>query len=226
MESFNINLIPGRNNPVCHVSQYDKGRTIRVNLFEGSSVYTLTGAETVTANVRKPDGNIVTSTLTNTSDSYVEIITTEQMTACAGSNICELAIENGADLIGTLNFVMEVERSPLEGGIASQSEIDNLETQINAMVVLAVADQYDSANVIFDNAPTAGHGIPYTVTSDGLKTALDAKPDAPVDSASGVVASFSTAVTLPLVDAVCEIPYDANGYTKINVTHCGKNLFS
>ena len=83
MESFNINLIPGRNNPVCHVSQYDKGRTIRVNLFEGSSVYTLTGAETVTANVRKPDGNIVTSTLTNTSDSYVEIITTEQMTACS-----------------------------------------------------------------------------------------------------------------------------------------------
>lgn len=226
MESFNINLIPGRNNPVCHVSQYDKGRTIRVNLFEGSSVYTLTGAETVTANVRKPDGNIVTSTLTNTSDSYVEIITTEQMTACAGSNICELAIENGADLIGTLNFVMEVERSPLEGGIASQSEIYNLETQINAMVLLAVADQYDSANVIFDNAPTAGHGVPYTVTSDGLKTAIDAKPDAPVDSASGVVASFRTAVTLPLIDAVCEIPYDANGYTEINVTHCGKNLFS
>lgn len=204
METFNIDLIPGRANPVCHVSQYDEGRTIRVNLFEGSSVYTLTGAETVTVNVRKPDGNIVTDTLTNTSDSYVEIVTTEQMTACAGSNLCELSIEDGGDVIGTLNFIMEVERSPLEGGIASQSEINNLQTQVNAFVVLAVADQYDSANVIFDNTPTSGHGTPYTVTSDGIYNAIDAI-SSPAASAVSYDNTVSGLTATDVQDAIDEV---------------------
>lgn len=174
MEQFNLNLIPGGTRPVCHASQYDIGRTIRINLFEGTSVFTLTGAETISLSVRKPDGNVVTAAVTNTSGSYVEIETTEQMTACHGSNLCELKLEEGGDVIGTLNFILEVEQDPLEGGVQSASEIDNLETQVAGMVATEVANQYDSANVIFDNDPTAGHGIGYAVTSEGVKNAIDA----------------------------------------------------
>lgn len=177
MESFNLNIIPGKAWPVCHASQYDIGRTIRINLFEGGTVYTLDGAETISLSVRKPDGNVVTASVTNTSDSYVEIETTEQMTAVHGSNVCELKIEEGGDVIGTMNFILEVEQDPLEGGIESQSEIDNLETQVSDMVTTALADQYDSGNVLFDAAPTAGHGVPYTVTSEGIKAALDTKAE-------------------------------------------------
>lgn len=178
METFNLNIIPGKTCPVCHASQYDIGRTIRINLFENAAVYTLDGTETVSVSVRKTDGNVVTASVTNTSDSFVEIVTTEQMTACHGANLCELKIEKGADVIGTMNFILEVEQDPLEGGVQSASEIDNLETQIAGMVATEVANQYDSANVIFDAAPTPGHGNGYAVTSEGVATELALKQDA------------------------------------------------
>ena len=168
METFNLNIIPGKTCPVCHASQYDIGRTIRINLFENAAVYTLDGTETVSVSVRKTDGNVVTASVTNTSDSFVEIVTTEQMTACHGANLCELKIEKGADVIGTMNFILEVEQDPLEGGVQSASEIDNLETQVAGMVATEVANQYDSANVIFDPSPVPGHGNGYAVTSEGV----------------------------------------------------------
>lgn len=178
MESFNLNIIPGKDRPVCHASQFDIGRQFHVNLFEGFNVFTLDGTETISLSVRKPDGNVVTASVTNTSDSYVEFVTTEQMTACEGSNLCELKFEKGSDVIGTANFILEVEIDPLEGGVQSASEIDNLQTQVAGMVATEVADQYDSANVIFDAAPVPGHGNGYTVTSEGIATELALKQDA------------------------------------------------
>lgn len=173
MESFNLNIIPGKTRPVCHASQFDTGRVIRVNLFEDANIYTLSGSEEVSLSVRKPDGNVVTVEIENTGDSFVEIVTTEQMTACAGSNLCELKIEDDGKVIGSMNFILETEQDPLEGGIESESSIYNLETQVSGMVTDAVADQYDSNAVIFDQTPTAGHGNGYAVTSEGIKSAID-----------------------------------------------------
>ena len=177
MEIINLDMVPGKKSPVCHASQYDDGRVIRFNLYDSGLPYTLDGTETITFEVRKPDGNIVTSTLTNTSDSYVDVVTTEQMTAVKGANLCEVRVEKGATNIGSLNVIMAVEMDPTDGGIASASEIDNLRSQISGMVAEEVADQYDSANVIFDSAPTPGHGNGYAVTSEGVNNALAPKAD-------------------------------------------------
>lgn len=179
MEQINLNLIPGRTMPVAHASQYDVGRTIRFNLFEGDTIYTLDGTETVNVNVRKTDGNVVTEELTVTaSATYVDVVTTEQMTACSGSNLAEIQIIKGDDTIGTLNFIFEVEEDPMEGGIQSESEIHNLRAQVAADVALEVASQYDSENVLFDSVPTAGHSTPYTVTSEGIKNAIKEETNA------------------------------------------------
>ena len=168
MEQLNLNLIPAGAAPVCHVKQYDVGRTIRFNLFNGASVYTLDGTETVSVNVRKPDGNLVTESLDASHGTYVEVVTTEQMDAVSGLNICDITIEKGGNNIATLNFYMSVQVSPLENGVPSASDIENLRSQVAEIV----ADQYDSNNVFFDNAPTAGHGNGYAVTSEGVKTAI------------------------------------------------------
>ena len=169
MERIKLNLIPSGVAPVIHVSQYDEGREFACDLFEGANVYTLDGTETLTVQVRKPDGHLVTESVTNTSDSYIVVTTTEQMCAVHGTNLANLKIEKGSVEIASLNFLMEVEKDPLENGDPSESFVDNLNTQIYN----AVADQYDSNNVIFDNAPTSGHNQPYTVTSDGIKTTID-----------------------------------------------------
>ena len=164
MEVINLNLIPNGTNPVVHVSQYDEGREFRFNLFDGNSVVTLDGTETIECDVKKPDGNIVTVAVTNTSSDYIVIATTLQMTACGGESLGTINITKGGVNIYSKNFVLFCERSPLENGIQSDSAIHNLETQVEDIV----SEQYDSANVIFDNVPTSGHGIPYVVSSDGL----------------------------------------------------------
>ena len=184
MEVFNLNIRPGKTCPVIHCSQFDKGRTFRANLYDGSEVFTLTAAETLSVIEKKSDGNMVTIGVTNTSDSYVEFATTEQMTALAGPQICELRIVEGDTLIGSANFILDCKESP-DTGIESESEIHNLETQIQDinneivpdMVAEEVENQYDSQNVIFDDTPTENHGTGYAVTSEGVKNALDGKPD-------------------------------------------------
>ena len=189
MEQIRLDIIPKGLMPVCHSSQYDKGRVIRLNLVDGLQGYTLTD-ETVTLNVRKPDNNIVTAGVTVVSGaSYVDIVTTEQMTACEGENLCEIVITKGDVKIASLNFKMKVEVDPLKDGIESETEIHNLETQIAEIdaeivppiVAEEVANQYDSENVIFDDTPTENHGTGYTVTSEGIKNYVDNKPNALVD---------------------------------------------
>lgn len=173
MEVIKLNLIPNGASPVAHASQYDEGRRFRCDLFEGAEVYTLDGTEVLECDIKKPDGNIVTVAVTNTSDSYIVVETTLQMCACAGNSFGEIKITKGAKVIGTLNFILAVERSPLEGGIESDSGIHNLQEQIGE----AVAEQYSGENVIFDSTPTAGHGVGFAVTSEGVKTELDKKAD-------------------------------------------------
>ena len=170
MEVIKLNLIPNGASPVAHASQYDEGRSIRFDLFEGAEVYTLDGTEVLECDIKKPDGNIVTVAVTNTSDSYIEVETTLQMCACAGNSFGKIKITKGAKVIGTLNFILAVERSPLEGGIESDSGIHNLQEQIGEVV----AEQYSGEDVIFDSTPTADHGVGFAVTSEGVKNYVDA----------------------------------------------------
>ena len=191
MEVFNLNIRPGKTCPVIHCSQFDKGRTFRANLYDGSEVFTLTAAETLSVIEKKSDGNMVTIGVTNTSDSYVEFATTEQMTALAGPQICELRIVEGDTLIGSANFILDCEESP-DTGIESESEIHNLETQIQDineqivpdMVAEEVSNQYDSSNVIFDDHPTEGHGTGYVVKSENVPDELYDLDDVNIDDES------------------------------------------
>lgn len=136
MEQINLNLIPGRAMPVCHVSQYDVDRTIRCNLFEGDTVFALATGDTAEVHVRKPDDTVVTASLTVVNaQTYLDIKTTQQMDAVAGSNLCEIQLTRSGATLGTLNFIMEVEADPMDGGaIGSQSEIRDLQAQVNAAV--------------------------------------------------------------------------------------------
>lgn len=134
MEQIDLNLIPDESPPVCHVSQFDVGRQIKANLFDGSDVYNLTGSETIDVNIRKPDSHTVTQRLTATANPYVIIETTRQMTAVSGSCLCEISISLGSVLLGTLNFIMEVEEDPLNGGVTTISAYRDLEQQVNNIV--------------------------------------------------------------------------------------------
>lgn len=116
MEQINLNLIPGKIRPVCHASQNDVGRQIRCNLFEGENVFSFASGDTAELHIKKPDGETLTSALSVTAnDSFVDVITSAEMTAAAGSGLCKIRITRGDNDIGTLNFIMEIEGDPTAG---------------------------------------------------------------------------------------------------------------
>ena len=76
MEIIKLNLIPSGVNPICHAKQYDEGRVIRFELFDGLTPYTLQSGDTVTLNLRKPDNTIIEASVTATQgNKYVDLIT-------------------------------------------------------------------------------------------------------------------------------------------------------
>ena len=147
MERIKLDLIPGKKMPSLHASQYDDGREHGIDLFENGIAYKLDGTETLTINERKVDNNICSMDIENTfSDSnHIVFASTEQMCAVWGNNICELVIAKGEKTIGTLNFILEVEPSPTEGGNESESEIKNLNRQIDEHIDEVLPEQIAEA---------------------------------------------------------------------------------
>lgn len=219
MESIKLNLIPNGVSPACHCSQYDNGRVIRLELFDGLTPYTIRSGDTFTLNVRKPDNTIIDSSApisATQGNTYVDLTTTTQICAVTGLNLCDLKITNGSTEIGTLNFIMVVERDVLADGDPSESVIEDLD----ALVIEAVGDNYYTKEETDEQI------------SDAIKDVY------PLGEASGEIASFEDGVILPLKSCICEInpeqagsgdPSPSNvrsisGHTGINILVTSSNL--
>ena len=115
MERITVNMSPTAMLETCHASQFDVGVQKRFDLVDGSSAYTLTGAETITLKIRTPDGTLVESNVPNTSDSYVIWTSSEGELDEFGICLCSIHVTNGSDELGSGNFIMEVEADPYDG---------------------------------------------------------------------------------------------------------------
>ena len=107
MESNFINVIPEWRTPIYHASQGDNGRTIRCSLFDGAAAYTLSGTEALRLRYRKPNGDVSSIAVSNTSDDYVDITVPAAMTDVVGFVYCKLRI-NG---IGAKAFYLAIEKA-------------------------------------------------------------------------------------------------------------------
>lgn len=135
MQQINLNLVPSGVPPVAYASQYDIGRTFRINLFDGNDTYTV------------PDGAVVTLVGTKTDmhsfayssedndpkvkvdGSAITVTTTEQMCAMPGNALCEISVRKSTTLIiGSLNFILHVEKAIApEDGLMSASDLNAFE---------------------------------------------------------------------------------------------------
>lgn len=118
----NLNMVPGQDLVVVHVSQYDVGREIIFNLYDGTIAYTVPSGATGVIEGTKPDnkGFSLPVTLGTT---YGSFETTRNMTAVPGRTRCEIRIKDGTDDIGTVNFILEVEPA----GLADDVDISETE---------------------------------------------------------------------------------------------------
>ena len=147
VENITLNLIPTGDTPSIHAAQYDVERPFTVTLKEGADDFTPTGYD-IELQVRKVDNNIVTAIPTSTSGNVITFNTTQQMTACSGTNLAELQLSKDDQTIATLHFYLVVQRDVLAGGLTSQSEIYDLEEQIAAIVPEVIGDEYYTAEEV------------------------------------------------------------------------------
>lgn len=139
MQTVNLQYAPTGVNPVVHVSQYDVGRQFRFKLYDGSTAYSMPSGTTARIDGIKPDNHGFSYTdAVSVSGNIATITTTAQMTVLAGTVKCEIRFINGGNNIGTLNFLMVVEESPIN------AETDVSETEIPAIIEVATANMLDA----------------------------------------------------------------------------------
>lgn len=114
MENITVDLIPGyAPRAVCHVSQNDISRPIKITLKNYGERYELTGEEVLTLKVRTLRGEGITAEVENPGGDEIIIKASQEMTATQGQNLCELVIKDKSKSIGAANFCMEVEQGIL-----------------------------------------------------------------------------------------------------------------
>lgn len=147
IQKYNLNLIPEQVPLFVRVSQYDKqSRQIDMSLWNGSQSYSIPNGATVTVRGTKKDNTGFEYACT-VNDNVASFIIEAQQTIFDGKVLCELRITSGDEILGTCNFYIEVEKTPLdESTVISETELPLLEEAVEASAqAKKSADRAESA---------------------------------------------------------------------------------
>lgn len=141
--------------PVVHVSQNDVGRQFQLKLFDGASPYTMPQGTTARVDGIKPDKKGFSyPDAVSVSGNVVTVTTKQQMTIVAGEVVCEIRFSLGGNDIGTLNFKMLVEPSPIN------EDTDISETDLPAIMELGRQNMLNAE--AWANGTKEGVAVPNT----------------------------------------------------------------
>jgi len=188
MENTLLNLIPAAYLPEVHISQYDIGRTLTFNLKEGASDYNVPTGATVTVKATKPSGFGFAVPCTF-SGGVVTLVVTETMTPEHGRFPAELSIVSGNTVIGTSNFIFNIERSPHpEGTIDGDAETIIPELTLLVERIENAASSVLDMQVVADTLPP-GSQATYSYDEELNKATFGIPQGEPGAGAIGTVAS-------------------------------------
>lgn len=131
-QTIYIDLTPGSINPIVHVSQYDTGAlTLEFILVRNGATITPDVGSVVVLSGVKPDMTSF-SFRGSISGFVIRFNCDQQMTNIAGDVTCELSVTNSEGTVGTANFTMNVEKSPIDRTIISQTQFPSLAAYVSA----------------------------------------------------------------------------------------------
>lgn len=220
MESTLLNLIPSSYIPEVHLSQYDVGRNIQFKLMDGNSEYSVPSGANIKILATKPSG-LGFEVACTFSGNIVTLVNTETMSNESGRFRAELRITSGATILGTSNFIMNVERSPHpEGTIDGDAEtllpeltllverIEDSNARIESMTATATplpsgqnpTATYDSTNNNLDlGIPVADRQY---ITVDGVDYAITSITKVVRDEIEGIEVEYGSGQTIFIFDSV------------------------
>lgn len=135
-QTIKLNLIPGGVMPVVYASQYDnQTNAVIFELYNGDLPFPVPSGAAVLINGTKPatDGQVTgfSYSAASISGNAVTCNVTTQMTAVAGDVLCELRIRTATQIIGSVNFILRVERAALnDDTVLSETDIPLIEQAI------------------------------------------------------------------------------------------------
>ena len=124
-QTYSLDLVPGGNQLVVNVSQYDKlGRLLVFNLYQAGLAYSIPSGTGATIKGTKPDGKGFEYAMT-VGNGKVSISVPQQMTAVAGDTVCEVMLtDTSGNTIATANFILSVECAAMnDATVVSDSDI-------------------------------------------------------------------------------------------------------
>ena len=148
-QTIYLDLVPGGLTPVAHVSQNDtEARKLVFRIMENGQLVYTRGLSAIIKG-KKPDGAMFSYACDTGYDYQIIRACTAQMTAVAGQTVCELQLTTASGILGTLNFILEVEEDPTASATASTSEMTQfqaLANQANSYASAAAGSATAAAN--------------------------------------------------------------------------------
>ena len=179
----NVDVSPGQAAPaVFHCSQGDVGSKIILGLLNNGTAYSIPSGVTVTIEGSESNGSIFTPISATASGSDITFYLTGEMTAVAGPAICQAVLKSGSNILGTANFTLEVESSPM-GADAPPVFTDagwtwmlnKLTTEFvpalgNETIIDAIDSKADQSDLTALSNTVAGHTGSITVLNSTVNT--------------------------------------------------------
>lgn len=176
-QDITLGIVPVGVRPVIHVSQFDNQvQALRFTLYKDNQPFTIPSGAAVLINGYKPDNTAFSYAATATSGQTATFSVTQQMTAVPGDVECELRVRTASEIIGTLNFILRVEKAPLtDDSVISETEIPLIEQAVDIAANLAeyIQQTLDAASAASASAQAAA-----TSATDAATEAASAEVNA------------------------------------------------
>lgn len=145
-QTYRVDMIPNGVPLVVHVSQYDtEARTLIFELYKGDVAYEVPAGAVASIAGTKPDKTAFIYPM-EIDGNVVSIDLKQQMAIVAGDVLAEIQITNSNGKIGSANFVIRVERGPIdEDSVISETDLPIFEELVSDAQA-AAADAQTAAN--------------------------------------------------------------------------------
>ena len=131
-QTYRVDMIPNGVPLVVHVSQYDtEARTLIFELYKGDVAYEVPAGAVASIAGTKPDKTAFIYPM-SIDGNVVSIDLQQQMAIVAGDVLTEIQITNSSGKIGSANFVIRVERGPIdEDSVISETDLPIFEQLVS-----------------------------------------------------------------------------------------------